>query len=381
MNYRRASAQKIRAYAQTVLAEAERKSERESPDQKAVRFERIGEELRNLELVLRMYERGVSPNQIKRLTNLPADSWLLKGALPPTLLRSSERLNRKDFRIPNMLDHETSYIIGAFLARARSLDQRSISFSAPTAELALELINKIERTFRLRPEPPRAVGNMHVVEIGRKDFVAGFKRFFNVDAGTVLPCLDALIFYPYFRRPFLEGFFAFAGGSLDVERSRYTLARGTHRELLAGIGVALSFEGIYPTLGKAFEKGGLLQVSDAHELRALITEFPQVGPATDIEELRRKLPTSVRPLESLPVYLSVMQILGRHFPGGKRLNFQKIRDEGAVALSELAFTPEERSKIKGWRLGHKPLVYQRAKALEGLAKKLFPDRYGLYEAL
>jgi cell division septum initiation protein DivIVA len=375
MSHRRATAQDIRSHAQRVLAEAQKKNENEPADLKTARFDRITKELQNLELVLRMYERGLSPHQIKHLAKLPAESWILEGALPPTLLRSSNRLNRKDFRIPSMLDHETSYIVGAYLARARDFDQKSISFSAPTPALAQELMNKIERSFRLRPEPPRKVGNMYMVEIARKDFVSGFKRFFSIDAGSVVPCLDALIFYPYFRRPFLDGFLSFAGGSLNTQHARYSLTRIAQRELLAGIGVALSFEGIYPTLHNASERGGVLQVCDASELRTLIREFPQVASAKDLGKLHQKLDKEAGPMESLSVYLNVMQIIARHFPKGRRLDFRKIRNEGGLALSDLSFAPEERAKIKGWRLGHKPLVAHRAERLEVLARKLFHDRY------
>jgi hypothetical protein len=374
IKYRRTLVQDIRTYAQSLLEEAQKKNEREPADRKAARFDRIAVELSNLDLVLRLYERGLSPYQIKRLTKLPAESWILDGALPPTLFRSSERFNRRDFRIPPIIDHETSYIIGAYLARARGADPQAISFSAPSAALAQDLMNRIERSFRFRPEPPRIVGNMHVVEIARKEFVRGFQKLFSLEGGSVVPCLDALIFYPYFRRPFLEGFLSFAGGSLNTERARYSLSRISQREVLAGIGLALSFEGIYPTLHNAFERGGVLQLCDARELRNFIREFPQVASAKDLAELHKKLPQDESPLERLSVYLHVMRIIRRHFPKGTKLDFRKIRNEGGDVLSGLSFTPAERTKIKGWRLGHKPLFAQRAEKLEALARKLFPDR-------
>lgn len=365
----------IRTLAREIFAEALKKNEHEDSKRHETRFEKIGRELKSLELVLRLYERGLAPYQIKRLTNLPAHSWLLQGALPPTLLRSSERLNRKDFSIPTLFDHDTSYIIGAFLARARSITTRSLSFSAPTAEAARSLAEKFERSFGLTPEPARRVGDKFVLDIGRKEFVSGFKRFFKLDSGSVVPCLDSIVFYEYFRRPFLEGFLTFAGGHLDVEGERYSLTRVMQQEILEGVAVALSFEGIYPAVHKAGARGAVIQVHEGSHLRSLVDSFPQVCTPEALDEIRHKPPLKVQPIDTIAVYLCVMRVIKEHFPENKRLNFTTIKKVGGLILDDISFTFEERSRVKGWRLGHRPRLLQRVENLEKLARKLFPDRY------
>lgn len=372
---RRQKCHEIRERAHSIKAEAQKKNEHEDPKRKASRFEKIGQELKSLDWVLRLYERGLSPYQIRRLTKLPAHSWILQGSLPPTLLRSSERLNRKDFKIPTSLDSDSSYIIGAYLARARSLNPRSLSFSAPSAERAVELAQKFERAFGLRPEPPRIVGTKHVLDIGRKEFVAGFKRLFNLEAGSVVPCFDSIIFYEYFRRPFLEGFLAFGGGHLDVTKERYSITRLMQREILEGVAVALYFEGILPTLHRAGPHGAVLQVCDEVQLRSLVHSFPQVGKPEACAELMGKPPVRSHPLDTIPVYERVMKVVRERFPKSKKINFKTIREEGGLILESLTFSSEERSRMKGWRAGHQPRPWQRAQALQRLARRMFPDRY------
>lgn len=367
---RQMKASRMVAKANSALQNAEKKYATASPEAREARMHALREDVERVSLVVRLYERGISPLRIRRLTRLPAPEWLACETLPVKLLRAAEPLYKRDFTIPKQHTEASAYIAGAFFGRLRLSNPQIILFAAPTHEAAEKLRHRFAEAFGHSPNLPRTHGDMHLVHISRKALIEPFCELMGATDGDKVTVPRILIDYSFYRKPFLEGFFEFAAGTVHTSIPRFTISRVLRGDVLAHVAVALSYEGIYPNITCNESGAAKLQIDDAREIRRLLTMFPSI---TDAQTRDKALTLATRNescLDTVVGYETVMRILARDYPKGTKLNFEDVRDKGGAVLQSLTLCPWEKQRIKGWRAGLVPKVCVRAKRLAKLAALL-----------
>lgn len=331
------------------------------------------EDLKSIKLALALYERGLSPERIKELTDLPANIWILKEVLPVKLARAALDLSKIDYSIPRSFDEPSAYIAGAYFASTRAFSVvNGLTFRTRSKDIAEHVRAAFQTDFELETREPREEGSYYVVDVQSKKFVEDFIGLLGIseDADPLVPY--ELLKTQYITNAFLGGFFDFAAGSLNVEHRRFSITRVNQDKLLKAIAIALSFMDIYVNITFGKDKSDLY-VSQSESLMQLINSFPSIGTSEKREQLKSAI-REVRSgqLESYADYCAIMKTLREHFSNGTKLDFSTIIKKSEVLLSLSELTDATKAKIQRWRNGKKPDIARKAESIKGYYAELYP---------
>lgn len=327
-------------------------------------------ELKELDLVLGLYKKGLSITSIADLTGLHADGWIRQEQLPAKLARASLDLTSRDFRVPQHIDPDFACVLGALCATTRVFSPDGAMAFRHSDKKRLEQIKIIfERLFQTSLVEPQVDGQGFILRVGRSALVREILEKFGVKDRTtdVLPPYEILK-YSDTCRAFVRGFLTFCHPHLDKDLNRFGVARSTQPNLLKAVAIGLYLEKIYPTIRESGGKVALV-VADQRDFEALCDFAPSMLNEAEKEAWVKRVKREPDPIGSYDAYAKIASVLRGVYPTGVKLNFSDILSRAGI---ECDATQSVKTRIANWRGGIKPHVALRAKALEELIATLYP---------
>jgi hypothetical protein len=170
----------------------------------------------------------------------------------------------------------------------------------------------------------------------------------------------------------LRGYFDFCRPHVNIDLYRFGVSRQTQPNLVTAIALALYAEKIYPIVRKN-EGGFALAVNNQVDFGKLVALAPGILSPDERKTFADKPTPPFDPIGSYTAYRSIMSILKKNYSNERKLDFQDILSRSGIMTEPREIPNSTKSRISNWRRGLKPLVAQRAEAIERLAKLLYPE--------
>lgn len=331
-------------------------------------------EIATFNLVVDLYEKGLTTTSIAALTGTNADGWLSNGQLPVKLTRARLDLVHRDYKCPTVIDESFAYVAGAMYANQRSYSSESgIIFRNADQSKIAGVKSKFDSVFQTTLADPSTESGSYVARVGRSGLLKDIFDMLGIQEGArdPLPPL-AMLTHQHTRRGFLRGYFDFCRPHVNPDLHRFGVSRRTQPNLIKAVALALYAEKIYP-IARENGAGFALAVNNEVDFRKLVTFAPEILSPNEKRKLGDKAAPPQDPIGSYEAYRSIVSILKKAYGDGRRLDFQDILSRAGIMTVPHDIPDNIKSRISNWRRGLKPLVAQRAEAIERLAKLLYPE--------
>lgn len=328
-------------------------------------------EIANLRNVLNLYLKGIAPAVIERVLKLPASSWILKGEMPIKLSRAGSDFSRKDHSMARLISPSMAYAIGAYVASTVKFNQdRGITLQAVSQDIYQRAKENLETAFGIKLTKERQKSSL-LIDIQRRKLIQDFHKVMGFEKTTDPLIPPDLIRYDGACRDFLNGFFDFANFYLSSNPIRFTISRTGPKNIMRAIAVALSYQGIFPTISEHGRSISLL-IQDSQEVIRLLKLFPTLKrhPKASDLELQIDLMDPNLP-NSYTFYQAVMRRLPQLNPK-ERLSRDKFSDLGDKWHNS-DITKTKIKVISKWRNGIEPRSVKRMKLLRQLEIEMYPN--------
>lgn len=372
--YRLKRCEELRSSITTAFEEAKAKQGALRPDTLDQQVEAWRKEVATFNLVVDLYQKGLTTTSIAALTGTNADGWLTNGQLPVKLTRARLDLTHRNYKCPTVIDESFAYIAGAMYANQRVFSVESGIVFRNTDRAKIDgLTSQIERIFQTTVADTSTESGSYVARVARTGLLKDIFDMLGMQDGTRDPVPPlAILTHRHTRHGLLRGYLDFCRPHVNADLNRFGVSRGTQPNLLKAVALALYAERIYPIV-RENDRGFTLAVNNQEDFLKLVSLVPDIVSPDELRKLRNKPTPPHDPIGSYEAYRSIVSVLKKAYSGATKLDFQDILSRSGIVTKTDDIPNSIKSRISNWRRGLKPLVAQRAETIERLAKALYPE--------
>jgi hypothetical protein len=294
----------------TAFEEAKAKQGALQPDTLNQQVEVWRQEMATFNLVVDLYQKGLTANSIAALTRTNADGWLSNGQLPVKLTRARLDLVHRNYKCPTVIDESFAYIAGAIYANQRSFSTESgiVLRNTDPAKIT-QIRSTLEKVFQTSLAATSIESGSYVARVGRSALLKDIFDMLAIPEGARDPVPPlAILTHQHTRRGLLRGYFDFCRPHVNIDLYRFGVSRQTQPNLVTAIALALYAEKIYPIVRKN-EGGFALAVNNQVDFGKLVALAPGILSPDERKTFADKPTPPFDPIGSYTAYRSIMSIL------------------------------------------------------------------------